>query len=186
MKWHAVHEKCLTRMFKWTHRAFSSTRLNLPPYLMSIMGTHFRFINLDRFPKKTDKYSTEKVNFESRDYIYKNISPVIYIYRYLLQVHFLLYEVFKIIFHDLSVELAMNIISEIDTLSESRTTPVWKFLKVVEYKIEKLRELSKSTHVLQPKETKFRDMIFPGDTELRLLGRSFTGGQKREHNREVS
>ena len=186
MRWHVVHEKCLTRMFKWTHKAFASTRLNFPPYIMSIMGTHFRFVNLDRFPEKTNKYSTESINFESRDYIYENISPVIYIYRYFLEFHFLLSEVFKIMFYDLSVELPMNIISEIDTLSESRTTPVWKFLKIVEYKIEKLRQLSKATHHLQPKETQFRDMIFPGQTELSLLGRDFTTAQNRQHIRKVS
>ena len=96
MNWHTIHEKCLTRMFKWTHRAFSSVRHNFPPYLMSIMGTHFRFINTSRVPMKTNKYSTEQVNFESRDYIYENISPVIFIYRYQLQVQFLLGTVHKL------------------------------------------------------------------------------------------
>ena len=97
-----------------------------------------------------------------------------------------LLEIIKTLFHDLSVELAMNIICEIDTLSESRTTPVWRFLKVVEYKIEKLRQLSQQTNTLQPRETKFREIIFPGDTEFNLLGREFTGEQNKDHIKKVS
>ena len=80
----------------------------------------------------------------------------------------------------------MNVITEIDTLSESRTIPCWKFLKIVEYKIEKLRKLARETHHLQPKETKFRDMIFSGDTELNLLGKSFGHVENNAHKRRVS
>lgn len=82
MNWHVIHEKCISRMFKWTHGAFSATRKNFPPYLLSFMGTHFRFINTDHMQFTTDKYSSEQVQFDSRDYIYDNISPVIFIYRY--------------------------------------------------------------------------------------------------------
>ena len=79
----------------------------------------------------------------------------------------------------------MNIISDIDTLSESRTTPVWKFLKIVEYKIGRLRKLARKAHHLQINETYFRDMIFPGNTQLSLLGRDFTHEQNKEHKKRV-
>ena len=69
----------------------------------------------------------------------------------------------------------MKIIADIDTLSESRTTPVWIFLKKVEKKIQELKRMveKKEWNVLDKDETEFRNIVFPGVTNFNLLGKGF-------------
>ena len=81
----------------------------------------------------------------------------------------------------------MKIIAEIDTLSESRTTPVWIFVKEVEKKIKKLKKMvaDEQWKVLDVDETEFRNVVFPGDTEFNLLGRGFKQFQIDELKEDV-
>ena len=81
----------------------------------------------------------------------------------------------------------MKIIADIDTLSESRTTPVWIFLKKVEKKIQELKRMveKKEWKVLDKDETEFRNIVFPGVTNFNLLGKGFKQWQIDELKADV-
>ena len=95
----------------------------------------------------------------------------------------------------LSIEEALNITSEIDTMSESRTMAVWTFLEFVKAKMTEMSDLKKIVkigdtelyryQVIGPKENQILDMIFPRRSSTRhkhcfnLLGKGFKGWQYR-------
>ena len=85
----------------------------------------------------------------------------------------------------MSIQKAMKIIADIDTLSENRTTPVWMFLKEVEKKNEQLKKLASEVHILEPDEIEFRHMVFPGSTKYNLLGRGFKQQQIERMKKDV-
>lgn len=81
----------------------------------------------------------------------------------------------------------MKIIADIDSLSESRTTPVWIFLKKVEKKIQELKKMveDEAWDVLDKDETEFRSIVFPGETNFNLLGKGFKQWQMDELKTDV-
>ena len=65
----------------------------------------------------------------------------------------------------------MKIIADIDTLSESRTTPVWILLEKVKKKIEKLKKMvvDEEWNILDEDEIEFRNIVFPGKTKVKKM-----------------